>query len=57
MAKVTLKESGDKTRVAAEVQVEPQGFAAKLAAGMVLKGAEKAMKEDLEAMKAALEAD
>lgn len=57
IARVGLKQVGGKTQVAAEVRVTPKGFAARLAAGMVLKGAKVAMTEDLEAMKAALEFD
>lgn len=55
VARVDLKPVGAKTLVAAEVRVTPKRFAARLAAGMVLKGAKAAMKEDLAAMKAALE--
>jgi carbon monoxide dehydrogenase subunit G len=53
---LSLKPAGDKTKVVARVNVEPTGFAGKLAASMILKGAEIAMHEDLEAMKTALEA-
>jgi carbon monoxide dehydrogenase subunit G len=55
LARIELKPVGEKTRVRAEVRVTVNGLAARLAAGMVLKGAKVAMKEDLEAMKAALE--
>ena len=55
IAKIELRPAGEKTRVVAEVRVTPSGLAARLASGMVLKGAKLAMKEDLEAMKAALE--
>jgi carbon monoxide dehydrogenase subunit G len=53
--RLSLESEETGTRVRAELTVEPQGFAGKLAASMILKGAEIAMHEDLEAMKSALE--
>jgi len=54
-ARMKLSEAGDQTRVDAEVVVEPEGFAGKLAAPMILKGAQIAMLEDVETLKGALE--
>lgn len=54
--RLSLKETGGGTKVVAEVKVEPKKFSGKLAASMILKGAQIAMHEDLEAMKTALEA-
>ena len=55
IARMKLSEADDKTAVDAEVVVEPEGFAGKLAAPRILKGAQIAMLEDLETMKSALE--
>ncbi len=54
LGRMSLKPSGSGTKLTAEVIVEPKGFTGKLAAPMILKGAEIAMREDLEAMNAAL---
>lgn len=55
IARMKLSEAGETTEVDAEVVVEPEGFAGKLAAPMILKGAQIAMLEDLETVKNALE--
>ncbi len=57
IARIRLKSMKGKTRLTATVSVDPKGLAARLAASMVLKGAGLAMKEDLKAMKDALEGE